>query len=386
MGETTRRSLTKRFVESLKTTDPHGRKVYDLDAPGFFVSVYPTGRKTFGVRYPFRGSWRWRKLAPFGVLTVEEARREAVRILSRVALGGDPIAEEDRRDGLPTFAEWAMEYLGDARRRRKRPEIVEYHLKRARDEWGSRRLDDIRREDVALLFRSMRETPVNANRWLATVAACFNGAVRAGLIASNPAATVEKNRENPPRARVLSEEELARLWGAIELEDDPHVRGAFRLLLETGARLREGLHAKWEDFDLDGLLWRLPDPKAGRPQIVVLDGSTVEWLRVLPRVKDVDGKLSPYVFPGLDPAKPRFDLKKAWERIKARASLGDATIHDLRRTFGKLVARAAGIHMASALLRHSNVTITARVYAPLAEKERREAVTAVLPFIRRKAG
>ncbi|HQR44587.1 MAG TPA: hypothetical protein PK598_01065 [Thermoanaerobaculia bacterium] len=63
--------------------------------------------------------------------------------------------------------------------------------------------------------------------------------------------------------------------------------------------------------------------------------------------------------------------------------LADVHIHDLRRTFGLHVAKAAGLHVASKLLRHGDVRITERVYAPLGIETLRAAVekrSEVLPF------
>lgn len=376
------RKLTKKLVESLRTDEIKGIRLYDSELPGFLVTVFPSGRRTFSVRYNAGTSRRWVTLGPFGPLTVEAAREAARQVLSEATLGGDPALDRKRKreEIMPSFEKWAADYLLEAQRTRKRPDAIAWNLKRAVAAWRTRRLDTIDPEDVSLLFLAMRKTPIGANRLLATVKACFNAAVKKKLLRENPAAGIEANRENPPRSRVLSDDELGRLWKAIEAESDPHVKGAFRLLLETGARLGEVLGARWEDVDLESCRWRLPDPKAGTSQTIVLAESTAEWLGKLPREEG-----SPFLFPGIDPEKHRADLKKPWERVRRTAELGDATLHDIRRTFGKLVAREAGLHMASALLRHSDVRITASTYAPMAEGEMRAAVSRVLPFMR-KAG
>jgi integrase len=70
--------------------------------------------------------------------------------------------------------------------------------------------------------------------------------------------------------------------------------------------------------------------------------------------------------------------------------LPDIHIHDLRRTFGLHVARRAGIYVASRLLRHSSVDITARHYAPLGLDDLRKALEAreadVIPLRATKNG
>ena len=73
------------------------------------------------------------------------------------------------------------------------------------------------------------------------------------------------------------------------------------------------------------------------------------------------------------PGGHRADLRHDWEAIKATTGIADVHIHDLRRTFGLEVAKKAGLHIASKLLRHGDVRITERVYAPLGVEDLREA-------------
>jgi integrase len=77
---------------------------------------------------------------------------------------------------------------------------------------------------------------------------------------------------------------------------DRHSIAAIRLLVLTGARLREILDAKWEHVDLDRGMIFLPDSKTGRKPIY-LPAAAAEILSALPRV---DG--NPYVIPGERPA------------------------------------------------------------------------------------
>ena len=227
--------------------------------------------------------------------------------------------------------------------------------------------------DVAAVFEGRRKTPAVANRWLATLGACFNAARRRRLIPFSPCEGIEFYAENAPRARTYTDEELGRLWVAIATEPDVYVGAALRLQLETGCRIGETLKAKWEDIDLVGATWRLPSPKAGKPQMIFLHERTVAWLKKLP----VAG---PYLIPGRDPKKPRTDFKRAWRRVRESAKLpADCRTHDIRRTFGREMARESGLHLASRALRHADVRTTARIYAPLDVIEIRAAVTKALP-------
>lgn len=110
--------------------------------------------------------------------------------------------------------------------------------------------------------------------------------------------------------------------------------------------------------------------------MVPLASGIVETLRRLPRAGF-------FVIPGRKPGQGRYDLRKPWKRIRKAAGIEDVNIHDIRRTFGLEISLTAGLHVASKLLRHADVRVTEKVYAPLGIDELRAAAEArskVLPF------
>lgn len=362
--------LTKRLVDATAPDPARKVKVYDTELRGFGLVVYPSGRRSFFVEYGAKGRRRRMTIGAHGPLTVEQARTMARAKLGEVATGADPLGERRAADAVPTFEAWKDTHMERVERNRKRPDLVRHYLDRAAERWGRRRLDEITRADVeAELRREAERGHTTANRWLTTVRACLGAALRDGLIPANPAAGIAKYCENPPRDRVLSDDELGRVVDALANEPDLYVRAAIGLMLDTGARRSEVLRARWDDFDLDGGLWRIPSPKAGRPQRVPLTADTVAWLRSVPR-------LGPWFVPGLNPLRHRVDLKGPWKRIREAAGVCDVTIHDVRRTWGLAVARTAGIHVASKLLRHSDIRMTESTYAPLGIDELRDAAAA----------
>jgi integrase len=440
--------LTKRVLDGLATTKPKGEMVYDSDLPGFVVMVYPSGAKVFFVRYWVEATRtrRIKKIGRYGVKTVEGARDEAKILMGKVTDHRDPIeeeiegrrrAEEERlaeearklaEASRLTFQGWVKSYLSTVKDRKRSWKKDELYLGLAAERWGSRPMGEVTAEDVRRLFETVREKgvvtlkgnlkgergrkvqekakarwgkkagPKNtlANRWLAAVRACFSAAWRLDLVVSNPAAKVKLLPENDPRQRVLTDEEMGRVLDAVAALPDPTTRAAFTLLIETGARGSEVLRAKWEDMDLDGRLWRLPRPKAGKPQVVPLADSTVAMLRNLERNRTVrcpDGReiITPWIIPGLDPMKPRTCLKNPWQAVQKAAEVPDVHIHDLRRTFGLMAARRYGLHVASKLLRHSAINVTEKVYAPLGTEDLRKATNGmskergkVLPMRKKK--
>lgn len=416
MSRRAAQKLTKRFIDDIEPGKKGGTWYGDADLPGLYLVSYPTGAKVFIVRFLAARRRRAVVVGRYGVLTLERARQRAKMLLSDATLGGDPASARDRARKTPTFAAWADTYLSRVRLEKKSPRDDEKFLgeksekaKALRARWGTKPLDTITPEDVAAFRDSLRREkrkradggaesaptgpkgppPTTANRWLASVRSCFAAAVRAGHIVSNPARSLAHFRENPPRARVLTTDEMERLLRALARESDPHIRAAFQLLIETGARLSEVLGARWADIDFEGGLWRIPSPKAGRPQVFPLGERTAEMLRKLPRVGDFiipPTKRPPKPGEGTERERvqrPRPDLKGPWDRLRAAAQLEDVRIHDIRRSFGLEIARKAGLHVASKLLRHSSVKVTEQVYAPLGIDELRDAVEKradVLPF------
>ena len=182
----------------------------------------------------------------------------------------------------------------------------------------------------------------------------------------NPARGIEKFREEG-RERYLTSEELQQLGSAlIETESvgvpwvidetnpkskhtpkvwkeqrpvaDPGAVAAIRLLLFTGARLREILHLERTQVDIERGLLFLPDSKTSK-KTIVLNGSVLavlEQLRVNASVKGA--RPTGFVIKGLSDDKPRADLKRPWEAIRRHARLDGVRMHDLRHTFASIGA------------------------------------------------
>jgi integrase len=83
----------------------------------------------------------------------------------------------------------------------------------------------------------------------------------------------------------------------------PDAAAALRLLIFTGARLREILHLRCEHVDLGRALLLLPDPKTGR-KTIVLNRPALEILQTHPR----NGS---FVIAGTHPDRPRTESQKS---------------------------------------------------------------------------
>jgi integrase len=154
----------------------------------------------------------------------------------------------------------------------------------------------------------LQEHPYQANRMLAIVGSLYSFAEKRKILplGASPVRGIEKYPERG-RERFLSVSELTRIREGetvgIPYEVDetkpkakhareaenrraiigPHAAAALRLLIFTGARLREILGLRWEWVDLERGLLLLPDSKTGKKSIV-LNAPAMKVLAELPRL------------------------------------------------------------------------------------------------------
>src|SRR5580700_10332997 len=96
-----------------------GRTEY-RDLEGFGLRVYPSGAKTFFIRYRTGRGERRYILGDYSKLSLAQARKLAKDLLGRAARGEDPQGERRDRRAAPTFADLAASYLEVHARQRKR--------------------------------------------------------------------------------------------------------------------------------------------------------------------------------------------------------------------------------------------------------------------------
>lgn len=373
--------LTKRAIDALA---PRAKPfiAFDADVTGFGVRVMPSGLKSFVLEYrPGAGGRNVTKrrmtLGRYGTMTPDQARKAALNALARVRLGSDPQAEKSRQRTALTVSSLIDAYLddhGDKLKPRTR-DGYEALLGKVRAAHGCVKASALSRSQVAVLHRSLSATPYAANRMLATISSLYGWAVDHELLPEghgNPAARLTRFKERS-RERFLTPEELARLGDALAdaASIDPFAIAAIRLLILTGARLREILHAKWREVDFQRGIIFLPDSKTGKKP-VYLNAAALAVLADLPRLEG-----SPFLFPGKKDGVPREGLDRPWAAIRKAAGLDGLRVHDLRHSFASIGAGAGmGLPVIGKLLGHSQPATTAR-YAHLSNDPVRQAVETI---------
>lgn len=376
--------LTDLSIKNLMRPDkrPDSRtETPDGKISGLYFVRQPSGAASWAVRYRAGGKPAKLTLGPYPALDLGAARRRAREAIGEIAKGEDPAAAK-RASKAAAKAEQAVEdRLDDVA-----PLFVEKHAKRkAGSLWaaeterllrveilpalGAKRIGEITKTNVHDLLDGIvdRGSPTTANRALAVLKKLGNWSVEREIVTTSPFAGIKPPAPERSRDRVLSDDEVRLAWGAFESVGEPFgLMG--KLLILTGARLREIAEATWAEVDLASKTLTVAKERSKNrvAHEIPLSDKAVDIVAAVRRIGD---KKDGFVFTtngrtpvsGFSRAKESTDkamlasMREADERAEAPAGW---VFHDLRRTSASGMA-GLGIppHVVEAVLNHRSGTI-----------------------------
>jgi len=366
---------------------------YDTKAPRLALRVTSKGAKTFYVVKRVGAEVVWIKLGAFPDMTVENARKEAERILGSFAHGQNP-AEARRASKIePTFADFFKEY-GERHGKKKRSwstdeSIYNNHLEKP---LAKRKLSAITRETISRILSDLEKAGKSGgtvNNVRALISSVYGRAIEWGYASANPVVGT-KTRAKVKRDRFLQSDELPRFFKSLAEEPNETLRDYILMALLTGARRSNLLAMRWRDVNLAEGVWRIPRTKNGTPQNVTL---SPEALTILKARKQTADDEAVYVFPGVGESGHIEEPKKAVIRVMVRAEIpygrkveNGVTLHDLRRTLGSWQAKTgASLAIIGKSLNHQSQQTTA-IYARLDLDPVRAAVNTATSAMMEAAG
>lgn len=371
----------------VKNADAGEKKYWlgDEEVKGFGLLVLPSGVKTFYLRYrTAAGKQRTYKIGQAYELTPDQAREIARDALALVRRGDDPEQERKKAKQQPTLADLAVKYMdthGSRKRSGNNDEILwRRHLL---PDFGRTHVAALTREEVRL-FHSSHPRPVTANRAVEVLSKAMALAEDWGWrpAGSNPCNGIKAHPENK-RHRYLSQHELGRLNAALdqidETADQRELRWRFsqliRLLMLTGARLREVMEARWSWVDWERSWIAIPPDShkagaSGEHRIIYLGERGMQILHDL----HANSRSTAWVIEGATPNGPLSGYRKMWLKLLKDAEIEDLRIHDLRHTFASYsLSNGQSLGVVGQLLGHRSTQTTSR-YAHLVSESARQAV------------
>ena len=321
-GDKQRRvKLTEARVRAITAAEQGKRiRVFDAEQPGLLLRVTDTGSKSWKLLRKIGGKVVEATIGGWPALPVEQARKEAARMLVDLRQGINPSDAKRAVRQEATLGELFAVYLEQHAKVHKRTWLGDEQLfKRYLVGWKGKRLSELTPMDVqdwhARIGKEHGQTAANRGHSLLRKMLRFAGS--RGWQGSNPAVGVRRFREQS-RERFLDGEELRALFAALDAEPEHTARDFFLLALLTGARRANVLGMRWEDVDVGRGLWRISGERSknGQPLEVVLAPAVVELLGERRRLTGT----SPWVLPsGASASGHLMEPKMAWRRILDRA-------------------------------------------------------------------
>lgn len=399
--------LTKRVIDGLQSDGPkHGTLFWDDELKGFGIRVYPSGIKTFVVKFRVRsGRQRWLKIGPFGPLTAEQARDRAIVELARVVDGSDPADERDQLRAAITVGQLCDIYLEAAdaglvigrKGTAKKASTVESDRSRVdahiKPLIGQLKATEIKRSDIetfkigVVTGKTRRDVKLGpqrrsivrggkgvVTRVLGMLGAIFAWGQENGYVEHNPVRGVKRFADKQKKALLTSEQyhwlALALDW--LDVRRDRHGRrmhsevglAAIRFIAFSGVRRGEAQNLRWDEVDANGTCIALGETKTG-PSLRPLGRDAFAIIDRQPSIAD-------YVFPAGPEKKGYSGLAGLWSTTQhaakklaaleavtrgapkpAAGPLETLTLHSLRHSFaGVAESLGATIPTIAALLGH----------------------------------
>jgi integrase len=351
--------FTQAAVNGLKL--PAGKKdhiEFDDTFKGFGVRIREGGSRKWIYQYKLAGKTNRLVIGLVDALDLKQAKRIAGEHHAKVVQGINPA--QDRRDRLAAqanlFGHVIDDFLKQYKNRPRTVQLTASYLRKTAAPLHSRPVDGITHADVAKLLRDVEASSgaATCNRLRSALSQVFTWGIGEALCASNPVAHTNRRQEKP-RERVLSVEELRAIWRAT---DDSAFGTIVRLLILTAQRRGEVSGMCREEIK-DGI-WTIPAARSknGKAHYVPL-ADTAQRL----------ASRAPF------PAQNWSGCKTA---LDAASGVTGWTLHDLRRTAATMMAQDLKVapHIVEAILNHSPGKLVATYNRADYREEKRAALEA----------
>lgn len=388
--------LTQHFVAN-EAICPEGKsriEYCDSDVPGLYVLASSAGKvASYYFRYKDKTAKTCHeKIARTTDIDLADARKQAKRLRSEIALGADPRGEAKAQKEVLTFSAFFenhyLPYVVPRKRSWQRDD--ELYTLRIKEVFGSKRLNLITRHQIQTFHTDLLTkglAPATCDHHIKLIKHALNLAIDWGLLPDkNPAARVPLfNRDNKVE-HYLDDDQLEKLLAVLRNDENRTVSNICMFLLSTGARLNEALSATWSQIDMPNRVWRIPasNSKSGKVRSVPLNDSALDVLGQLGTEGEFEHLFVNRTYRKENPnyGKPYVSIMKVWSRLRKAAGLPHLRLHDLRHQYASfLVNSGRTLYEVQQILGHSDPKVTMR-YSHLSSKALQDAANSASIIIK----
>jgi integrase len=320
-----KKHLTDKTIQHLKPPTDGQLEVFDLAYPGLALRIGHGGAKAFVLFYNSSGKLKRETLGRWPAVSLADARDAWRKTRELIGKGEDPSSRDGAKSSAMLFEVVVEEWLKRDQAKNRASSL--YQVTRAVENdllplWRGKRVDAIGKCDIIALLDKIsdRGAPLMASRTQAHVRRFFRWCIERDILKADPTTALPRVSNGKSRERVLTDDELAKIWRTAE--------GPFgtmtRLLMLTGARREEITQLRWAEIDGDTITLEGDRTKTGAPHIIPLSTPAKALLDGTPR-------LGEFVFT-TDGRKPIAGWNRRKAVIDAASGVTDWRIHDLRRT------------------------------------------------------
>jgi integrase len=384
-------------VAKIVKTERSKQAEYQIDGlQGFSIVVKPSGVATFYVRYQTGTGVNRNRVCKAvgqygdGKLSLADAKTLAMALLTAVAKGADPVAEEN----AATIAAQALtlkQLFAERVAKDKDTQastLAGYRRRLEKDVFpklGDKIAGELTAKDFAKVLEGIAARSEHAAHQIRSgIGSTYRWAMKQWrdgerLVIENPVATIGFNHQSDPRKRILTDDELSKLWRTLETFSgiDASSRRVIQLAILTGQRNSEvaGMERKeLTRLDTATPRWDIPAHRMKRKsadQHVPL--STQAAAIVQEALADTKDRV--HLFPGspvgivaTKTARPdhiaQTSISHAFAKLRKAAKISDVNLHDMRKCVVTWLAEhghATG-DVLDAILHHGKEGVTGSHY------------------------
>ena len=355
-------------------------------------------REYWYIDYVLNGKRKWESVGKVGLVTKSDAKKLLELRKSEILQGK---FKTKKQNVIPTFSEFAKEYLEYAKQNKKSWDRDMYSLRKLEPFFGNYKLTEISPIQIERykLDRLKLVSTRTVNIELVLLKRMFYLAISWDKCEINPMHKVNFLKQSGPRERILSYDEEEKL---LESSTD-HLKPILITALQTGMRYGEILSLTWEDVDLEREYIHIKESKSGKGRNIPINETLKKVLQELNSEHFVSNSVGTEVLEakkgndfsfsrrrragfriqyrevwGFDSpfshhinllftyrGKPRKSIRTAFKNACIRAGIKSLRFHDLRHTFAtRLVLSGVDLVTVSKLLGHSTIQMTMRYSHP----------------------